>query len=72
MAQFFHWQCMQWHVCPYFEYIESRSNWSDSISRRDLRWAEQRGFLVRQVQCAAVNWQLSLTEVSSILSARFA
>ncbi len=67
MAQFFQWQCMRRHIYPYFEYIESSSNWSDSLSRRCARWAEQRGFA-----CAAVSWHLSLAEVSSILSARFA
>ena len=39
--------------CPaYFEYVETKSNWSDGLSRDDWEWTNRQGFVIRMVECS--------------------
>ena len=46
MAQFVQVANYALHAAPYYEYVESKSNWSDEISREGLRgaWAKDNQF----------------------------
>ena len=46
MARVAHALCFAHGTAPYFDYVESKSNWSDEISREELRgkWARKEGF----------------------------
>ena len=46
MARFVHIACFAMRAAPYFEYVESGSNWADEISREGLNgsWAPLHNF----------------------------
>jgi hypothetical protein len=46
MARFVHMACFALRANPYYEYVESKSNWSDEISREGLKgaWARNHSF----------------------------
>ena len=46
MARFVHIACFAMRAAPYFEYVESGSNWADEISREGLNgsWAPSHNF----------------------------
>ena len=46
MASFVQVACFAIQVSPYFEYVQSDSNWADEISRDGLNgvWAQEQGF----------------------------
>ena len=48
MARLGHVACFAMQAAPYFEYVESGSNWADEISREGLEgsWAPQNNFEV--------------------------
>ena len=48
MALFLHAACYALQSKPYFEYVESKANWADEISRLGLHgpWAARNGFRV--------------------------
>ena len=47
------------------EYIESKSNWADGISRKlgDDPWAMRHGFATREIQIPTWPWTTPMTEV---------
>ena len=48
MAKIVHLACFAVRTTPYFEYVESKANWSDEISRKGTRgkWASRNSFAV--------------------------
>ena len=39
--------------CPAcFEYVETKSNWSEGLSRDDWEWTNKQRFVIRMVECA--------------------
>ena len=60
MAQLVHLACFAIRSVPYFEYIESKANWADEISREGARgtWAPRNAFSVGE--CGVVVELLTL------------
>ena len=66
MAQLVHLACFAIRSVPYFEYIESKSNWADEISREGARgtWAPHNAFSVGE--CGVIVELLTLPCVAII------
>ena len=64
MAKFAHLACFALHTAPYFEYVESKANWADEISRCGLagKWAQQQHFSLGR--CTFVPQLLALPSVA--------
>ena len=50
MAKIVHLACFAIRTVPYFEYIESKANWADEVSREGTRgtWAPRNAFPVKK------------------------
>ena len=53
----------------WFEYIESKSNWSDGLSRLLVEdpWVASRGFTLRQMEVPAKPWIVPIQELPPLL-----
>ena len=53
MAGIVHHMLYGLHACVYFEWVQSKSNWADGVSRDGMGdgWARDHGFLLSYVQC---------------------
>ncbi|CAE8625797.1 unnamed protein product, partial [Polarella glacialis] len=52
--------------CPAcFEYVETKSNWSEGLSRDDWEWTNKQRFVIRMVECA----NLSLPKLTGTIEA---
>ena len=52
MAKLVHLACFAVRSVPYFEYVESKANWSDEISRKGAQgnWAARNAFAVGECE----------------------
>ena len=63
MAKLVHLACFAIRSVPYFEYVESKPNWADEISREGAQgtWAPRNAFLVGEcgvvVELLTLPWQ---------------
>ena len=66
MALFLHAACFALRSKPYFEYVESKANWADEISRLGLKgpWAARNGF---RVGCCAFPAQLLALPFAAVI-----
>ena len=60
----FHFLCFHLQVTVWFEYVDSASNWADSISREldKSQWTIEQGFQIKQVHIPVSLWQVELPE----------
>ena len=66
MAQMVHLACFAIRSVPYFEYVESKANWSDEISREGVQgtWAPNNAFSVGE--CGVVVDLLTLPSIAVV------
>ena len=67
MAKIVHLACFAIRTVPYFEYIESKANWADEVSREGTRgtWAPRNAFSVKE--CGVVAELLTLPCIAVIM-----
>ena len=60
MASMIRGLCMELNISVYFEWVQSKSNWSDGISRDgpDDDWYQSNGFRVSKSKCISLLWQI--------------
>ena len=60
MASMIRGLCMELDISVYFEWIQSKSNWSDGISRDGLKdkWYQSKGFRVSESRCIPLLWRI--------------
>ena len=63
MAHWVHCKLLHFSIHAYFEYIQSDSNWADSLSRHSQEWGQRNGFIMRCVPCFCRSWREPLSMV---------
>jgi len=60
MASMIRGLCMELNISVYFEWVQSKSNWSDGISRDGLddEWYQSKGFRVSKSRCISLLWRI--------------
>ena len=70
MAKVIHLASFALGVGSYYEYVESKANWPDEISRRSLSgmWANRNGFTVETCEVASILLQLPCIAVFKVFT----
>ena len=70
MAKVVHVAAFALQASAYYEYVESKANWSDEISREGIQglWAHRQGFHLRCCGVATIILQLPCFAVVSVFS----
>ena len=71
MAKIVHLACFAIRTVPYFEYIESKANWADEVSRVGTQgtWAPRNAFPVKE--CGVLAKLLTLPCIAVIMTFKY-